>query len=77
MGYIKPRITARREHDTPKRARFKCLIEQGLSQREAARRLGLSRNTAAKWPSRTDRRTGRGRTGRPPIIPDEKVEEIV
>jgi transposase len=77
MGYVKPRITARREHETPKRARFKCLIEQGYSQRDAAQRLNLSRGTVAKWPSQSDRRTGKGRTGRPPIIPDEKVEEII
>jgi len=72
MGYI--RKTLRKEHDTPKRSRFRCLLEQGYSQRDAARLLDLTRGTASKWVS--DRRTGKGRTGRPPIISDEKVEEI-
>jgi len=73
MGYV--RKTLRKEHDTPKRSRFRCLVEQGYSQRDAARRLDLVRGTASKWGS--DRRTGKGRTGRPPIISDEKVEEMI
>ena len=75
MGYVKPRITARREHETPRRLRFRGLIEQGYSQRHAAQVLNLSRGTASKWLSKTDRRTKR--PGRPPIISDKKVEEIV
>jgi transposase len=78
MGYV--RKTLRKEHDTPKRSRFRCLVEQGLSQAEAARQVGVNRKTAIKWlyhrPS--DRRTSTGkRTGRPSIISDEKVKEII
>jgi hypothetical protein len=35
MGYVK-RKTARKEHKTPRRTRFRCLIDQGFSQRDAA-----------------------------------------
>jgi hypothetical protein len=47
MGYVK-RKTARREHDTPRRVRFRCLIEQGKSQSEAARIAGVPRTTVLK-----------------------------
>jgi transposase len=47
MGYV--RKTLRKEHDTPKRSRFRCLVEQGLSQAEAARRVNVKRKTAIKW----------------------------
>lgn len=70
MGYV--RKTLRKEHETPKRSRFRGLLEQGYSQRDAARRLNLIRGTASKWVS--NRHTGKGRTSRPPIILDEKVE---
>jgi transposase len=74
MGYVK-RKTARREHETPKRVRFRSLIEQGHSQRDAVERLGLSRSTVFNWT--TDRRTGKTRPSRPPIVSDSKVEEII
>ena len=74
MGYV--RKTIRREHETPKRARFRCLVEQGVSQAEAARRVKVDRSTARKWLSQADRRNPK-RTGRPYIIPDKKVEEII
>jgi transposase len=73
MGYV--RKTLQKEHDTHKRSPFRCLLEQGYAQRDAARRLDLVRGMASKWVS--DRRTGKGRTGRPPIISDEKVEEMI
>jgi len=44
MGYV--RKTLRKEHDTPKRSRFRCLIKQGLSQAEATRQVGVNRKTA-------------------------------
>jgi transposase len=72
MGYVK-RKTARREHETPRRTRFRCLIEQGFSQRDAARQVGAVRSTAQGWLS--DRRPPK-RKGKPPIISDEKVEEM-
>ena len=70
--------TARREHETLKRVRFRYLVEQGETPAEAARILGLPRGTAKKWINRrnSDRRTGK-RTGRPLIISDKKVEEII
>jgi transposase len=74
MGYV--RKTMRREHETPKRARFRCLVEQGVSQAEAARQVKVDRSTARKWLRQADRRNPK-RTGRPSIIPDEKVEEII
>jgi hypothetical protein len=40
MGCV--RKTLRKEHDTPERARFRCVIEQGLSQAEAARRVQVN-----------------------------------
>jgi transposase len=72
MGYVK-RKTARREHETPRRTRFRCLIEQGFSQRDAARQVGAVRSTAQGWLS--DRRPPK-RKGKPPIISNEKVEEM-
>ncbi len=77
MGYV--RKTLRKEHETPKRSRFRCLVEQGLSQAEAARRTKLNRKTAIKWLNQrpSDRRTGKLRPGRPPIISNAKVEEIL
>jgi hypothetical protein len=47
MGYV--RKTLRKEHETPKRARFRCLVEQRFSQAEAARRVKVDRTTALKW----------------------------
>jgi transposase len=78
MGYAK-RKTARREHDTPRRVRFHCLIEQGYSQSEAAKRAKVPRTTAIKWLKQrpSDRRTGKARPGRHPIISDTKVKEMV
>jgi hypothetical protein len=60
--------TTRKEHQTPKRVRFRCIVEQGETQAE----------TATKWIKRrnSDRRTSK-RTGRPPIITGEKVEEMI
>jgi transposase len=79
MGYVKPRITARQEHDTPRRVRFRHLLELGETQRAAAKSLCLPRTTARVWVDRTDRRTRKQsihKLGRPPTIPDEKIEEI-
>ena len=78
MGSTK-RKTARREHETPRRVRFLSYIEEGHSQKEAARLAKVPRTTALKWlnlqPS--DRRTGKTRPGRTPIISDTKVEEMI
>jgi transposase len=77
MGVVK-RKTDRREHSTPKRTRFRCLVKEGYSYSEAARRAKVNRTTVIRWlyqrPS--DRRTGKTRPSRPPIILNTKVEEI-
>lgn len=79
MGYVKPRKTARKEYNTLKRSRFFGYIEEGHSYREAARLAKVHRTAALKWlklpPS--DRRTGKKRAGRPLIISDAKVEEMI
>jgi transposase len=74
MGYV--RKAARKEHEIPRRVRFRCLIEQGYTQSEAARRLNLYRTTAIKWLKKrpSDRRTDYKRPGRPLIISDKKVQ---
>jgi transposase len=78
MAPVPKRKTTRKEHETPRRVRFRFLVEQGETQAEAARILGLPRGTAKKWIKQhnSDRRTGK-RTGRPPIISDEKIKEII
>jgi transposase len=78
MGYVK-RKTARREHETPRRVRFRCLVNKGFSHSEAARRAKVDRTTTLKWLYKrpSNRRTGKTRPGRPPIISDVKVEEII
>jgi transposase len=77
MGYV--RKTLRREHDTPRRVRFRSLVEQGFSHKEAACLAKVDRTTAIRWLHKrpSDRRTGKTRTGRPPIISNEKVEEMI
>jgi transposase len=75
MGWI--RKTTSREHETPRRIRFKCLVEQGYSHSEAARRANVKRTTALGWLYKPDRRTGSQRPGRPPIISDEQVRSMI
>jgi transposase len=75
---IPKRITSRREHETPRRARFFGFLEEGHSQVMAAHMAKVPRTTAREWlHSLSDRRTGKSRPGRPPIISKEKVDEII
>ena len=69
-----PRI----EWNTPKRARFRALIESaGWSQHRAAAAVEVPRSIAMKWLRKdTDRRTGINRPGRPSLISDETLEAI-
>jgi transposase len=78
MAVVK-RKTARKEHETPRRIRFRCLVEQGFSHSEAVRQAEVERTTVIQWLHKrpSDRRTGKTRPGRPPAIPDSKVEEII
>jgi len=41
--------TPRKEHETPKRARFRCLVEQGISRAAIARIVKVNRTTVLKW----------------------------
>ena len=68
------RKTERREHDTPQRARFKALVDEGHSQRNAASQIGVSRPTAQQWLRTSGRRTCR--PGRPPILGDKEKDKI-
>jgi len=71
------RITARREHETPRRSRFRAYLEEGHTQKQAAQLAQVPRTTAREWIFTGDRRTGKERAGRPPIISDAKVEEMI
>jgi hypothetical protein len=46
MAYVYK--TLRREHETPKRARFRYLVKQGISRAAAARIIKVNRTTALK-----------------------------
>ena len=78
MGYVK-RKTARKEHETPRRIQFRSLVEQRFSHSEAARQAEVERTAAIRWLYKRpfDRRAGKTRPDRPPIVSDSKVEEII
>ncbi len=64
------------------RSRIVLLAAEGLSNVEIARRLGVQRNTVAKWRSRflehrLDGLTDEPRPGQPRKISDAKVEEVI
>ncbi|XMA20299.1 hypothetical protein WAI453_013090 [Rhynchosporium graminicola] len=42
-------------HDTPTRVRFKTFLEEGYSQRDAARKLGISRSSVQYFINHADR----------------------
>jgi transposase len=69
-------MSPRKEHQTPKIARFKALVEAGHSQREAAKSTGVPRSTAQRWLGwEGDRR--QKRSGRPPLLSSEKVDALI
>ena len=70
--------TSRVEHQTPKKARFKALVEDaGWKQERAAKKLKLPQSTATKWlKQEDDRRTGKTREGRPRLINDKMLDKI-
>jgi len=72
MAYIAK--TSRREHEAPRRSRFRVYLEEGHSQVRAAQLAKVPRTTARGWI--TDRRP-KTRTGRPPLISDKKMEKII
>ena len=64
------------------RSRIVLLAAEGLNNVEIARRLGIQRNTVAKWRSRflahrLDGLTDEPRPGQPRKISDAKVEEVI
>ena len=64
------------------RSRIVLLAAEGHNHREIARELGIDRNTVAKWRSRfvehrRDGLTDEPRPGRPRMITDEQVEEVI
>lgn len=62
-------------HDTPTRVRFKTLLEEGYSQRAAARKLGIPRSSAQYFLEKPDRLLKP--PGAPPKISNAQVEEII
>jgi transposase len=64
------------------RSRIVLMAADGHNHREIARALGIDRNTVAKWRSRfvedrLDGLTDEPRPGRPRMISDEQVEEVI
>jgi len=70
--------TSRVEHQTPKKARFRALVEDaGWGQERAARKLKIPQSTATKWLKQVDeRRTGKHREGRPRLIDEKMLDKI-
>jgi transposase len=77
MACTPNRKTSRREYETPRRSRFRAYLEEGHSQKRAAQLAVVPHTTARDWIDTGDRRTGKTRTGRPPIISNKKVEEMI
>ena len=77
MACTPKRKTSRREYETPRRSRFRAYLEEGHSQSRAAQLTRVPRSTARDWISTGDRRPGKERPGRPPIISEEKMKEII
>jgi transposase len=71
-------LSIRKEWSTPKKARFRALVEDaGWSCRAAASKLGIPKSTAHAWLRQEDeRRTGKYRPGRPRAITPEQINAI-
>jgi transposase len=61
--------------DTPTRVRYKTLLGEGYSRRDAARKVGANEASARYWLKRPDRLTKP--PGALPKISNEKVREII
>lgn len=72
------RKTSRREHDTPKKARFWALVEDaGWSGRMAAKKVKVDHSTASRWLKQaSERRTGKFRPGRPNVLTEAQLDRI-
>ncbi|KAL5312854.1 hypothetical protein ACEPPN_019280 [Leptodophora sp. 'Broadleaf-Isolate-01'] len=62
-------------HETPTRVRFKTLLDEGYSQRAAARKLGIPRSSAQYFLDKPDRQVKP--PGAPSIILEAKIQEII
>lgn len=74
---------ARRDFEALERRRMRAvrLFEQGESQAEVARRLGVSRTTAMRWAQAWEAEGGEalraaGRAGRKPRLSDEQRDQV-
>jgi transposase len=76
MGRV--RKTDRIEYATPKKARFRALVEDaGWSQTSAALKLGISQPTGSRWLKEAkERRTGTERPGRPRKLDNSMLKKI-
>jgi transposase len=70
--------TSRVEHQTPKKARFKALVQDaGWTQEAAARRIKVSQPAANRWLKQdSDCYTGKFRSGRHSINNEKTIERI-
>lgn len=71
----------RRTQQEARRLRAAELFAQGRSQAEVAQELGVSRQSAKRWQDRWQQGgaqalRSRGRTGRPPNVPDDQLAQI-
>ena len=62
-------------HETPTRVRFKTLLDEGYSQRAAARKLGIPRSSAQYFLNKPNRQVKP--PGSSPKISYEKIQEII
>src|SRR5258708_709769 len=68
--------TSRMEYTTPKKARFRALVESaGWSQTRAAHEVGISQPTGSRWLKETQERCT-GRPGRPRKLDDSTFKKI-
>ncbi len=77
MACTPKRKTSRHEYKTPQRSRFRAYLEEGHSAARAAHLAKVPRSTARGWITTGDRRTGKERPGRPSVISEERMEEII
>jgi transposase len=71
----------RHEWNTPKKARFKALVQNAkYSERAAAAEVDIPRSTAQRWLKQLDDRRTRPssqKLGRPPTINDEHINQMI
>jgi hypothetical protein len=70
--------TNRREYNTPKKARFRALVEDvGWLGRKAATKVKVNQSTASRWLKQaSEHRTGKFRPSRPRILTEAQLDCI-